>query len=310
MSKKNHNKSKNKKKQIAATDEEIKEIVPEIKTVAGQIITPTEEEKKDNFEDGEDALEMHYMSFFQRTRYKRAQHKRKMDGMSKKEQFKFFLDYYKWNVIIIALLLICAGTFAKELYLNTRPMALGVIILNNTTLADVPEEKAQELGILSADDLSEKIETDYRNFYNFHKYDRFSIFTGLKVDIQTYLGEIVSTGTGTLTSYENLFYQTEADVIDVIITDETGINYCVEQDIVYPIDRLFDKETHALFADSARVYKSYTGDEREYAIEVTGNKYIESLGLGYTKTYLLIPSNEEDNKKRAMDFYRFLLEYK
>lgn len=280
-----------------------------VKTVAGQVISSSAEETANDDEGREDALEMHYMSFFEKLKYKRTQHKKKMEGMDKKEQFKFFLDYYKWNVIITIFLLTCAGVFAKEMYFNSRPLALGVIIINNKTLADVPEEEAQKLGILSADDLAAKIETDYRAHYNFHKHDRFNIFTGMHIDLQTYLGEIVSTGTSTLTSYENLFYQTQADAIDIIITDEKGINYCVEQDMVYPIDRLYDEETHALYADKVRMYTAYTGDVREYAIDVTGNAYIKSLGLGYEETYLLFPSNDADNKERAINFYKFLLQY-
>lgn len=241
---------------------------------------------------GEDALEMHYMGFAQRMRYKCKQYKEKTKDMSFREHAGFFVYYYKWQVLFITGLIICTAVLAREVYVNSRPMAIGLAIINNT-LDD-------ELLI------ARQIEEDYRSYYTFKASDRFVVLENLEIDPENYYNEITSAGSGSITPFENLFYHITGDDLDVILTDEAGILYCVEQDLVYPLENLLSDETRALYEDDICIYTSYTNQEREYAIDISDTAFAASLNLGYDKVFLLFPSNEEDNKQRAERFIHYV----
>lgn len=250
-------------------------------------------EESDNI--SEDSLEQHGMKFFQRIQYKKEQYRKKTATMSKLEHWRFFLDYYKWNVIITVSLLVCGIILGKEIYQNTRPIALGVAIINNTT--DSNEQ-----------DLALTIEEDYRNTYTFNKSDRFFVTHSYEIDPETYVNEIYATQTNTLSSYERLYYSIAGDQVDVIITDEKGILYCIDQDLVYPIENFFDETVHEQYADRIHSYESFTGDLREYAIDISDSSFVDKYELGYDTVYVLFPSNEEDNKQRAVQFLEYIFQ--
>lgn len=252
----------------------------------------SQEKESANEVSGEDALETHYMSFGEKIRYKHHQYKEKTRDMTWKEQVDFFIYYYKWTVIGIAVLIILGSTLARQIYTNSRPMAIGIAIINNEA------DREQELAA--------QIETDYRSYYTFKDSDRFVILENLEIDPENYTQEISATSTNTLSSYENLYYQITGDNIDVIITDEAGILYCVEQDLVYPLENFLSEDTRTLYEDDICMYTSYTNQRREYAIDISDTAFAASLNLGYDKVYLLFPSDEEDNKQRAEQFIRYI----
>lgn len=241
---------------------------------------------------GEDALEIHYMNPVQKMHYKFNQYKEKTQDMSLKEHIKFFLHYYKWNVIFIAGLLICGFILARQIYVNSRPMAIGIAILNNTS----DEEQK----------LAKQIEADYRSYYSFKASDRFVIIENLEISPENYTQEIYATNSNSLTAYENLYFQISGDNLDVIITDEAGILYCVEQDLVYPLENFLSQEVRALYEDDICMYTSYTNQNREYAIDISDTAFASSLELGYEKVYLLLPSNDDDNKQRVEKFIQYI----
>ncbi len=243
---------------------------------------------------GEDALELHYMSVRERAAYKRAKYRKETDDMSFRQKAGFFFDYYKWHTIISLVVVFCAIFIGRSVYLNTRPMALGLIILNNEESEDIS--------------LSAVIEDDYRSYYTFDKNDRFVIMSGLSVDPVNYEQEVIAAGSTGLSDYETLFYQTSAGSIDAVLSDYDGVSYCVEQDLVYPIDMLFSDEALDAYKDRLIVMTSYTGDERDYAIDVSDSTYLAQLGLGYEACYIMFPTNISENNERAMQFISFLLQ--
>lgn len=254
--------------------------------------TQTQTDKDSEETAGEDALEQHYMGFFEKIRYQYRQYKEKTQNMTPTEHLKYFLYYYKWTVIGIAMAIILGFTLARQLYINSRPMAIGIAIINNEA------DREQQLAA--------QIEADYRSYYTFKGSDRFVILENLEIDPENYTQEISATSTNTLSSYENLYYQITGDNIDVIITDEAGILYCVEQDLVYPIENFLSEEARTLYEDDVCIYTSYTNQKREYAIDISDTAFAASLNLGYDKIYLLFPSDEEDNKQRAEQFIRYI----
>lgn len=253
---------------------------------------PKDAEGENKKSAGEDALEIHYMSFFGKIRYKFQQYKEKTKDMSPKEHISFFVYYYKWPVLLTVGLIICICTLSRQIYINSRPMAIGIAILNNSY-----DEKQL---------LAKQIEEDYRNYYPFKDSDRFVILENMEINPETYYNDLVSTNSGTITAYENLYYQISGDSLDVIITDEKGILYCVEQDLVYPLENFLSAEARALYEDDICIYTSYTNQEREYAIDISDTKFAADLDLGYDKVYLLLTSNEEDNKQRIERFIQYI----
>lgn len=241
---------------------------------------------------GEDSLEMHYMGFAQKIHYKFQQYREKTKDMSFQEHARFFIYYYKWPVLFIAGLIICTSILARQIYVNSRPMAIGLAVINN----------ASDNELL----LAKQIEEDYRSYYTFKDSDRFVVLENLEIDPKNYYNEINSTNSNSLTSYESLFYHIVGDNLDVILTDEAGILYCVEQDLVYPLENFLSAETRTLYEDDICIYTSYTNQEREYAIDISDTAFATSLNLGYDKVYLLLPSNEEDNKQRAEKFIQYI----
>ncbi len=244
--------------------------------------------------DAEDMLDMHYMSFRQRISYKRAQYKKKTGDMTGTQRLRFFFDYYKWQAIFTVCGICLAVLLGRTIYLNSQPMALGLIMINNSQREDM--------------NLEETIENDYRGYGSFGKYDRFLIIPGLSIDSVNYTNDVIATGSSDLSDYETLFYMTSAGSIDVILSDYEGVKYCVEQDLVYPIDMVFSEDILAPYADRLKVMTSYTGDERNYAIDVSDSPYLKEQGLKYSSAYIMFPSNIEENNERGLSFLKFLLE--
>lgn len=263
--------------------------VPNVENSDGDI---SEEDAEKETLSGEDALEMHYMGFVQKMRYKLQQYKEKTKDMSPSEHVHFFIYYYKWPVIFIAGLIICTSVLVRQIYVNSRPLAIGLAVINNTFDNELL--------------LAKQIESDYRNYYPFKDSDRFFVLENLEIDPENYFHDISSTSSGTITSYENLFFHISGDNLDVILTDEAGILYCVEQDLVYPLENFLSEETRALYENDICIYTSYTNQEREYAIDISDTAFAASLNLGYDKVYIMLPSNDEDNKQRAEKFIRYI----
>lgn len=244
----------------------------------------------------ENALEQHYMRLDQKIKYKFSQYKDTTRNMSFGEHLKFFLHYYKWNVIICIVLILCCITLGKTIYINSRPMAIGLAILNNASV--------------EGQNLAAQIETDYRSYYEIKPSDRFIILDQLSIDPETYTSEIMATSSGNLTSYENLYAQISAGNIDLIITNENGLLYCIEQDLVYPIENFFDAATAALYEQDIKIYTSYTGEDRQYAVDISQSRFVNELNLGYDNVYLLFPNNTADSKTRAARFIEYIYNYK
>lgn len=242
----------------------------------------------------EDALDMHFMSRKERIAYKRAQHKEKTSGMTTAQRFRFFFDYYKWQTVLTVSLIAFVVLLGRSIYLGTRPMALGLIVLNNI--------QSQET------ELSEVIEADYRKCNTFGKHDRFMVITGLSIDPINYKSETIAAGSNGLSDYETLYYLTSAGTIDVLLSDYDGLSYCVEQDLVYPIDMLFTEDALAPYQQRLKVMTSYTGEERSYAIDVSDSPYLKEQNLGYTSAYIMFPTNDPENNERALNFLEFLLQ--
>ena len=75
-------------------------------------------------------LDMLGMSKKQRRAARKELYQKNTEGMSRREKFSYFFDYYKWRVItpilVVAFLCYLGGT----IYMNKRPVALGFVVLN------------------------------------------------------------------------------------------------------------------------------------------------------------------------------------
>ena len=157
-------------------------------------------------------LDMLGMSKKERRARRKELYQKNTEGMSRKEKFSYFFDYYKWRVItpilVIAFLCYLGGT----IYMNKRPVALGFVVLN-----------AQDADVV---DLS--FEDDYIEQFGITGSYQFKESVGLDIDYDYYLEHSEYIQTSNSTDYSILSSDCDLGSYDVIISNATGVKYYSE----------------------------------------------------------------------------------
>lgn len=282
-------------------NEEIKECTAPAKTVAGVDVTGDKSDDIDSNKNidkiskvtTEDNLELHRMKFSERIKAKRDKLRSNTEGMSKWEKFKYYVYYYKWHVILGALALFCAIAIPVAIYKNSRPVSISYAVVNS------PEPER----------INEKLFNEYASYYNIT--DGYQIRNSLYITLSQgdYESEFAKEeGDSSYTQFPTLCWN---NYYDIIITDETGLNYCSVNSLIQPLeDRLYDDIYNAIKEKHPRAIVTslnYDEDPLEYAIDISDTQFAKDLNVGYDNVYVCFPGGSEQNITNVRRFLNYVL---
>ncbi len=231
----------------------------------------------------EDHLEMHGMTRRERRKYKRERYKETTADMSRGQKISYFIYCYKWRFIATIAIAVCAAALIVTLYKNSRPVALSYAIVNSTV-------SSSEL------DMS-VIEEDYMEYYGFGSDYQLRGTYDLNFDLETYDEDYANNPYAVeFVSFPSLCYN---DYFDVIITDETGLNYLSYNSYVHPLDDSMTVDLYNIitseYEDLITYSINYAEEEDAFAINISDTEFAKSLELGYDDVYICFPGTSEDN---------------
>ncbi|MGN0396088.1 MAG: hypothetical protein ACI4EF_12060 [Coprococcus sp.] len=248
-----------------------------------------EEPLQDNFS-SENKLELHSMSRKERHVAKRKMYLEYTKNMTFKDKVVYFLDYYKWYIIIP----ICCITFILyigiTIYKNTRPVALSYAILN------VENEEAVDLSF----------QEDYAACFNIPDSYRFNASTTLNIDYDYFNLHSEYITTTNNTDYSVLATSCEYGDYDIIISNESGIKYCGMQQIAQPLMGYLPSDIYDEFKDIMYYTDDQYGNSRPFAIDISNTSFARNLNLGYTDVYLAFPGKTDSNFENAKHFLNYV----
>ena len=182
-------------------------------------------------------------------------------AMGRKEKIKYYLGYYKFHILVVAVLAILLALFIRDRMTYKKPVFFFGIMNSDRIDEQYLVEEANE--ILK---LGEKETTMvHKNMYS---------SPGMESEFQDYLTVYLA-----------------ADELNILFTDETGVKYMADSDACVPVENWGVGET---LANREDVVFSYEG--KNVAIDFSDTELFRELKLEEDIHYLLVvnkPGREE-----------------
>lgn len=266
------------------SNEEKKELTPE------ELAKQEEDLKHQRMLSGENMLDLKTLSKKERKALKRQKYKETTADMNFAQKFGYFWAYYKWYVLIPIFTLVFVSYLTVTIYKNTRPKALGYVILN----------------VGDGSDICLDFEDDYVNFFEITGEYRIISNTRYNIDYDYYLDHSEAIRSGTSTDYNLLKNNCEVGDFDVVITDLSGLKYCANVDCIVPVLGYFDKDQYAAIEPYTYELKLSNEAVQPYALNISGTDFAKSLDLPYDEVYLAFPGESKINKKNAIRMIHYI----
>lgn len=266
------------------------------KNATAEAAAEAEAKKEDTNAFTEDNLELHRLSFRERTRIRRERFLQNMEGMSKKEKISYFLYYYKWKIIFGMLIIILAVAIPITLYKGSRPVVLSYAVINCSYPGNISQAPFDS----------------YMNFYGYTKKQQMISANYSYLNKETYEEDYAANpNSANFTSLPMLCYN---GYYDIILTDKTGLEYCAAQSLIQPLDAALFPDVYSAISSGqkARIVSvaNYNGESREYGINISDTAFAVSLNLGYDDVYIGFIGYNDRNFKNARLFLNYVLELK
>lgn len=236
-------------------------------------------------------LDMLEMSKKERRAVRKDLYRKNTDGMTRKERFSYFFDYYKWRIIAPVLIIVFISYLSVTIYMNKRPVALGFAILN-----------AQDL---DAVDLS--FEDDFIDHFGITGSYQFKESTGLDIDYDYYNEHAEYIQTSNSTDYSILSSDCDLGSNDVIISNSTGLRYCASQNIIKPLKGYMSEAVYTALEPYMVSFDDPNGTERTYAIDISDTQFAKDLTLGYSDVYVAFPGATDRNYTNSLRLLEYAL---
>ncbi|MDE6025944.1 MAG: hypothetical protein K2G45_10875 [Lachnospiraceae bacterium] len=257
------------------------------KTVAGQITASTEDNSEKTTEDN---LELRMMTRKDRMVAKRERYRKNVEGMSKKEQCKYFLYYYKFTILGIILFFALAIYIPVTIYKNTRPVALSYAVLNTG------ENK-----------INTSFEEEYCRRYNCRKGYQLLSNHSVSLSLDGYETEGGNAYSSDYMQFPTLCYD---NYYDIIISDKAGIEYCGSAGMVRPVDSSLSTELLTTLQNDYGCSLLKVNDENDnlvaFAIDISDTDFAKNLNTGYSDVFLGVAGTSDRNKSNAEKMLKFI----
>ncbi len=259
------------------------------KTVAGQITASTSTEA-DTKKTTEDNLELRAMSRKDRLAAKRERYRKNIEGMSKKEQRKYFLYYYKFAIMGAILFLALAIYIPVTIYKNSRPIALSYAVLNT--------------GINQID---KSFEDDYCRLFGLEKGYQILSNTSISLSLEDYAENGGNSYSSDYMQFPTLCYD---NYYDIIISDKAGVEYCGSAGMARPVANSLSAEFLAVLENDYNCSLLSVKDEDDnmvaFAVDISGTEFAKNLNTGYSDVFLSVAGTSERNKANAEKMLRYI----
>lgn len=263
---------------------------PRPRSVAGQIVEYTEEERKRADQERilhEDNLELATMTRKERHAVKKERREKEMEGMTRGQRIKYLLYYYQWPIIVTSLTVGCLVWILVAVLRSEPPVALSAAIMNNDRSKEITSE------IFDTYMKEANINTSYR-----------TVVESFQINLETLQNDInAATADSAYVRFPNLARES---YFDIIITDRGGLDYCSTTDIaiypdyVLPLDVLEALKPYEVEAED------YYNQSFVYAYDISGTDFAKSLDLGYDQIFLCFPGSTSEAQMHAENFVRYI----
>ncbi len=252
----------------------------------------TEDTSDDILDYTDDSLENLSLSRKERFHKKLRLEQAKLKQMSPKKKTAYIITYYKWHFILFAIFVIMLVSGINLVYRNSLPIALNAFILNNDQSLDYK--------------LSDHMIKDFSDYYSYDNKTRVYIQDGLSIS----LTEDVQITSNELTDYEKVIIYIQNKELDILITDQAGLDYYSTQGEIYPIYTTLSTEEYPeiynIIKDDIVSATAPDGSVYECAIDISNTEFAKKYDLGYeSKMYLCIPGLP-NNIQRSIDFIKYV----
>lgn len=249
----------------------------------------------------EDFLEISSLNGRKKWNYNIQKERDKWKQLGISARFRYFRDYYAKITIIAIIAIACAIGIGINIYHNMLPTDLRLAILNT-------EYSQSRLDALEA---------EYRNTFSIPANHKIEFAATLQIHYSTYLEDIATTDPSTASSYEILTSYVRSDYLDSIITDEDGLQYLIEMDLIYNLNNLLPSETlealepYIIYATIPADSPDIAEDDAEtisvpIALDIHACKTIAAFALPYENAYLTFPCASQKNLANAARLIEFL----
>lgn len=279
---------KNKHNNTMQTKQEIKVVQQQAEpTKKDRIEQPDnkENEKENQPDTSDNKLDQHFLSKKDRFKARYQQEQSKMKDMDTSSKLQYLWDYYKWPAILIIVLVFGTFKLGTTIYKNSRPLGLSAAVLNNMNIED---------------DVAGNIEKSFRYYYEYDKGTRVLIDTTLIIDPEKAAETMAAANTSTMTSYEQLAAKSFNGYFDVIITDRKGLDYCSQQDLIYPLNFYFPKDVYEDLSEYIVTSIDIDGETSDYALDISNSDVAQKWNLSYDEIYICFSGATYDNYANAI----------
>lgn len=261
------------------------------KTVAGQITASASASAgEDTQKTTEDNLELRTMSRKDRLAAKRERYRKNVEGMSKKEQRKYFLYYYKFAIMGVILFLALAIYIPVTIYKNSRPVALSYAVLNTGTYQ-----------------IDKSFEDDYCKLFGLEKGYQILSNTSVSLSLEDYAENGGNSYSSDYMQFPTLCYD---NYYDIIISDKAGIEYCGNAGMARPVDSSLSAEFLAVLENDYNCSLLSVKDEDDnitaFAVDISGTDFAKNLNTGYSDVFLCVAGTSDRNKANAEKMLKFI----
>jgi hypothetical protein len=178
----------------------------------------------------------------------------------------------------------------KTIYNNTRPLALGYVVLN----------------IEDTDAVNTDFEQDYVNYRDMADDYRYVSSFGLDIDYDYFKEHEEYITTSNSTDYNILMTRCELGDYDVIITNATGLKYCSTAGIANALKGYLDSYTYEALTPYMYDSENANGTLVPYALDISDTEFAKQLNTGYSDVYLALPGVNDENKANALKFIEYI----
>ncbi len=255
-------------------------------TSTGDVEGDTSDSDKADIKDEhrkDDKLEMAFLSKKERRKVKRERFKEQWSGMSGKEKFIHFKEYYLWKVVFIAFLIVFAAFGIKLMKDNSRPVALSYAVLNSPNHYEVNTDALEAL---------------YREHYDLSDRYVFNCLLDVTMDPKTFDANYYADSNAP--EYSSFPVHCANNYFDIIISDRKGIICAARKSRIHSFYMIFSEEDYEIvtsdkYKDKILMAVDYYGDEEEFAFDISGTEFAKSLNLGYDDVYIAFPGKSVEN---------------
>ena len=242
-------------------------------------------------EPAEPAVDLDSLSKKERRKYERQQERETFKELSFFRKIQYILNYYGIK-IGVGLVAVGAVIFLiRQVYIITCPVALDIVFVNTNVSSDY-----QEI-----------VENLWRSTYDVPDRALFEF-----AEIEDF--DVNATASYTELSYYNLLMaDITGNTTQIIVCDKSIVDYYVEEN-PYMVELYYNlpPDLFEAFKEKDRLYWYEDGpieDSKYYAIDISGMKITEILGMDCEDPYIFIPCTlDEENLQIAYNFLYMILD--